>query len=75
MTLDSKPSNPYPPNPGQVIDSYDETETIETLLEDYYEAKINKNNPNFYMIREIVKEERKYLHARINIYNKSDLPY
>ena len=29
MTLDPKPSTPYPPNHGQVIDSDDETETTE----------------------------------------------
>ena len=34
MTPDSKPSTPDLPNPGQVIDSDDETETTENLPED-----------------------------------------
>ena len=52
MALDSKPSNPDPPNPSQVIDSDDKTETTEKLLEDYYESKIDHNHPNFHMIWE-----------------------
>ena len=34
MTLESKTSALDPPNPGQVIDSDDETETTEKLLGD-----------------------------------------
>ena len=56
INIDSKTSTPYPPNPGQVIDSDDETETAEKLPEDYYKAKIDHDHPNFHMIREIVKE-------------------
>ena len=55
MTLNSKPLTPYPPD----TDSYDETETTEKLLEDYYEAKINHNYPNFHKIWEKVKEVRR----------------
>ena len=32
MTLDSETSTPDPPNPDQVIDSDDETETTEKFL-------------------------------------------
>ena len=34
MTLDSKLSTLYPPNTGQVIDSNNEMEATENLLED-----------------------------------------
>ena len=34
MTLDSEPSTPDPPNTGQVIDSNNEMEATENLLED-----------------------------------------
>ena len=50
MTLNSEPSTSDPPNTDQVIDSDDETETIEKLLDNYYEAKIDHNHPNFHMI-------------------------
>ena len=50
MTLDSKPSTPDPPNTDQVVYINDETETAETPLEDYYEAKIEHNHPNLHMI-------------------------
>ena len=56
MTLDSEPSTPDPPNPGKLIDSDDKMDTTGKLLEDYKEAKIYHNHPNFHMIREIVKE-------------------
>ena len=36
MTLESKSSTPEPHNTDQVIDSDDEMETTEKLLEDYY---------------------------------------
>ena len=55
MTLESKQSTPDPPNTGQLIDNDDETETTEKLLEEYYEANIDHNHPNFHMIREIIK--------------------
>ena len=55
MDLESKPSTPNPPNPNQVIDSDNETETTEKLLEDYYEANIDHNHPNFHMIWERVR--------------------
>ena len=67
INLDSKPSNPDLTNTGTVIDSNDETETTEKLMEDYYEASVDHNHPNFHIIRVIVKKERKYLHARINL--------
>ena len=41
MDLDSEPSTADPPNPDQEIDSDDEMETTEKLLEEYYEAKID----------------------------------
>ena len=75
MTLESETSTPDPPNPDQVIDSDYETETTEKLIEDYYEGKINHNYPNFQIIKKILKEERKALHARINLFNKSNPPY
>ena len=50
ITLDSEPSTPDPTNPDQVIDSDDKMETIEKLMEGYYEAKIDHNHPNFHMI-------------------------
>ena len=49
-TLEYEPSKLEPPNNDQVIDSDEETDTIEKLLEDYYEAKIDHNHPNFHMI-------------------------
>ena len=49
-TLEYEPSTLEPPNNDQVIDSDEETDTIEKLLEDYYEAKIDHNHPNFHMI-------------------------
>ena len=75
MNLDSKPSAPDPPNTSQVIESNDETETAEKLLEDYYKAKINHNHTNFHMIQETVKEELRHLNDSINLFNKSKLPY
>ena len=66
MILGYEPSTPDPPNPGQVIDSDYEKYTIETPMEDFFEAKIDHNHPNFHMIQEIVKEEHKYLHASID---------
>ena len=39
ITLDSEPLTPDQPNPGQEIDSYDEMETTETLMEDYKKIK------------------------------------
>ena len=68
MTLESKPSTLGPPKPDQVIDIDDETETIETLMGDYYKAKIDHNHPNFHMIWKIVKEERKILRASIDLF-------
>ena len=65
ITLDCEKSTPDQPNTDQVIDSDDETETMETLLEDYYKANIDHNYPNFHMIWEIVKEESKYLRVSI----------
>ena len=56
MTLEYKPSNPDPPNNGQVIVSDNETETTDKLLEDYYESNIGHNHPNFHMIWKTVKE-------------------
>ena len=50
-------------------------DTTKKLLENYYEAKVNHNHPNFHMIWEIVKEEHKYLRARINLFNKAKLLY
>ena len=75
MNLDSKPSNSNPPNNGQVIYSYYGMETTEQLLEDYYKANIDQNHPNFHIIWEIVKEERKTLSASIDLFKKSKLPY
>ena len=56
MTLDSEPSTPDPPNPGKLIDSDDKMDTTGKLMEDYKEAKVDHNHPNFHMIQEIVKE-------------------
>ena len=75
MNLDSKPSTTDPTNTGEIIYSDDETETTEKILEDYYKAKIEHNHPNFHMIQEIVKEERKDLRASIDLFNKYKLPY
>ena len=50
MTLDYKTLTPDLPNPDQVIDSDDEMDTTEKLLEDYYKAKIDHNHPNFHVI-------------------------
>ena len=75
ITLDSKPSTPDPPNLGQVIGRYDEMDKTGKPLEDYYGANIDHNHPNFLMIREIVKEERKVLRASIYLLKKSKLPY
>ena len=36
MILDSETSTPDQPNTGDLNDSDDETETTETLIEDYY---------------------------------------
>ena len=74
-TLDSETLTPDPPNPDQVIDSDDEMEKIEKLLEEYYKAKIDHNHPNFHMIWEIMKEERKYLHTSIDLFKESMIPY
>ena len=74
-TLDSKLSTPDSPNTGQIIDSDDETKRAEKLLEDYYKAKIDHNDPIFHMIQKIVREERRSLSAIINLFNKSKLPY
>ena len=41
ITLYYKPSIPDPPNTSQVINSDEETETTEKLLEDYHESKIS----------------------------------
>ena len=75
VTLESGTSTPDPPNHNKVIDSDDEKETTEKLLEDYYKAKIDHNHPIFHMIWEIVKEERKALHASIHLFNKSMISY
>ena len=73
-SLDSKPPTPDLPNNGQLIDSDDEMDTTKTLLEEYYESKIDHNHPTFHMIREIVKEEHKALFTSINLFNISNLP-
>ena len=73
INLDSKTSTPDPPNPGQVIDSDDETETTEKLLEDYYKSKIDHNYPNLHIIQEIFQEEHKDLYASIDLW-KSQSP-
>ena len=44
-------------------------------MDHYYEAKIDHHHHHFHMLREIVKEERRDLRARINLFNKSKLPY
>ena len=75
INLDSEPSNPDPPNNGQLIDSDDETDTTEKLMEYYHKAKIDHNNPNFHMIQRIVKEELITLCASINLFDKFKLPY
>ena len=75
MNLYSKPSNPDPPDTSQVTDSDEEMDSTEKLLEEYYKAKIDHNHPNFHMIREIVKEERRALRASIYLFKKSKLPY
>ena len=72
MNLDSKLSTPDPPNTGRVIDSNNETETTEKPLEDFYESNIDHNHPNFHMIWKIVKEERRALRARIDLFNKAN---
>ena len=74
MTIDSKPSTLDPTNHVQVIYSDDEMGTAEKNLEYYYEAKIGHNHPNFHMIQEIVKEERKSLQSRIDLFKKYKLP-
>ena len=50
MNLDSKPSSPDTHNNYQLIDSDDEADTTEKILEYYYEANIDYNHPNFHMI-------------------------
>ena len=75
MTLESKPSTTDPPNTAQVSDRNNETEKTEKNMEDYYEAKIDHNHPNFNMIWKKVKKERRDLRARINLFNKYKLPY
>ena len=75
MAFDSKPSNPDPPNIGQVISSDDNMETTGKLMEDYYKANIDHNHPNLHMIQEIVKDERRALHSSIKLFNRSKLPY
>ena len=50
-------------------------ETTETILEEYYKAKIDHNHSNFHMIWEIVKKQRKDLRAGIHLFNKAKLPY
>ena len=75
MNLDYKPSTTDQPHPGQFINSDDETDTSEKVLDDYYKAKIDHKHPNFHMIWEIVKEERKVLRACIDLFSKSKLPY
>ena len=74
-TLDYKPSTPDTSNTDQVINSDDKTDITGKPMEDYYEAKIDHNHPNFHMIWEIVREERKYLRAIIDLFKKSKLPY
>ena len=44
-------------------------------LEDYYKVNIDHNHHNFHMIQEIVKEERRDLHASIYLFNKSNPTY
>ena len=75
MILGYEASTPDPPNPGQVIDSDNEMETAEKLLEDYYKSNIDLNHPNLQMIREIFKEEHKDLRASIYLFKKSNFPY
>ena len=75
MNLNSKPSSPDPPNPDQLMDSDDKTETTEKVLEYYYKAKIDHRYPNFHMIWEILKEECIYLQSSIDIFNKYKLRY
>ena len=50
MNLDYESSTPDPHNTGQVIDSDNETQTTEKLLEEYYKSNINHNHPNFHII-------------------------
>ena len=75
MTLDYGPSTPDSPNTGQLSDINIETETKEKLLEEYYEAKIDQNYVNLHLIRKTVEEERIYLRASINLFNKSKIPF
>ena len=56
MILESELSTSYPPNPGQVTYSDDQTETTGNRLGDCYEAKIDHNHPKLQMIREMIKE-------------------
>ena len=75
ITFYSEPSTPNPPNPVQLIDSDDKTETKEIFLEESYKSKIYHNHPNFQMIHQIFKEERQALYASINSFNISKIPY
>ena len=62
MTLDSKPSTPDPPNAAGtshnalVINNDDKIEATEKFLKEYYDAKIDNNNPDFPMLQETVKK-------------------
>ena len=81
INLDSEPSTPYPPNATDtskttpLIDSDDEIEATDKLLEEYYDAKIDHKHPEFPMIQETVKEELKYLLLSIYLFIKSKPPY
>ena len=55
MTLDSKPSNPDPPNNGPVINSEDQIKATENILEDYYDNFFDNNHPKFSMIWKTIK--------------------
>ena len=75
MIPNSKTSTLDQSNPDQFIESDDEMETTEKLLEDYYEAMIEHNHTNFHMIQKICREERKYLRSSIGLFNICKLPY
>ena len=70
INLESERSTTDPHNTGQEIESDDETEATQKILEDYYKSRIDHNHSNFHMNRKKL-ERNVEIYTLTSIYSKN----